>query len=148
MIKKYKTQDKQFGYNLLEGGTAPNIPTEIRRKISKGLIGNKNNFGKKCSLETRQKISYAQKGKKLTKEHRQKLSKPKSVTYPCSEEKRQHIIEAKKDKKSIICLETNIVYPSIHECARQMNLQATAICAVLHERHKSTGGYHFIYNNI
>lgn len=148
LIAKYQTQNNQFGYNIFDGGTAPNLPQETREKIAKGLRGNKNGLGKPCSEEKKKKISEAQKGKTLTEEHKKKLSKPKSVTYPCSEEKRQHIINAKKDKKSIVCIETNVVYESIHECARIMQLEATAICTVLKGRHKSTGGYHFKYNDI
>lgn len=148
LIKKYKTQDRNFGYNVLSGGTAPSLPNETREKISKGLIGNKNGLGKACSDEKKKKISDSQKGRSLSKEHKQKLSKPKSISYPCSEEKRQNIINAKKDKKPIVCIETNIEYCSIHDCARKMNLEASAICAVLRGRHKSTGGYHFKYNDI
>lgn len=148
MIAKYKTQNREFGYNIYEGGNCPIITEEVKHKMSKSMMGNKNGLGKKCSEEKKKKISKAQKGRKLTKEHIQKLSKPKSATYPCSEEKRQHIIDAKKDKKSVICVETNKNYNSIHECAREMNLQATAICAVLRGRLKSTGGYYFKYNDI
>lgn len=148
LISKYQTQNREFGYNVFEGGTTPSMPQETRDKIANKLIGNKNGFGKKCSDEKKKKISDAQKGRKLTEEHKKKLSKPKSITYPCSEEKRRHIIDAKKDKKAVICIETEVLYPSIHECARQMELEASAICAVLHNRIKSTGGYHFKYNNI
>ena len=147
-ISHFKTQNHDYGYNIYEGGSAPSLPQETREKISCGMRGNKNGLGKACSDEKKKKISDAQKGRKLTEEHKQKLRKPKTVTYPCSEEKRQHIIDAKRDKKSIICIETNTVYPSIHECARQMGLLATTICAVLNGRCKSTGGYHFRYNDI
>lgn len=148
LIAQYKTQNNQFGYNIFDGGTAPSLPQETKAKIASGLKGNKNGLGKPCSEEKKKKISDAQKGKKLTEEHKKKLSKPKSKTHPCSEEKRQHIIKAKKDKKSVICIETNIIYESIHECARAMELDATAICAVAKGRHKTTGGYHFKYNDI
>lgn len=145
LIKRYQTQNRMYGYNILEGGDTPRMPQEVRDKISTGLMGNKNGLGKPCSKEKRKKISQAQKGKSLSAEHRKHLSKPKSVTYPCSEEKRQHIIASKQDKKSIRCVETGIEYGSIHECARQMELSATTICAVVRGRCKSTGGYHFEY---
>ena len=147
LIKKYNTQNKKFGYNIMEGGIAPQLPQEVRDKISKALKGNKNGLGKKCSEEKKRKISLAQKGKKLTEEHKAKLRKPKSVTHPCSKETRQKIIANKKDKKAIICIETGIEYKSIQECARQLNLYATNICKVLKWKIKTTGGLHFKYKN-
>ena len=147
LIQQYKTQDKQFGYNIMEGGSAPQIPDEIKEQMQQRMLGNTYCAGRVTSEETKKKISDAQKGRKLTEEHRQKLRKPKSVTYPCSKEHRQHIIEAKKDKKSVRCVETGIVYESIHECARQMGVSATAICAVARGRHKTAGGYRFEYND-
>lgn len=147
-IAHYNTQDRRFGYNVYEGGMAPSMPQESRDKIAQKLKGNQHCLGRVTSEETKRKISEAQKGRPFSEERKQKLRKPKSVTYPCSEEKRQHIIDAKKDKKPIICVETGVAYSSIHECARQMNLSATAICAVLRGRTKSTGGYHFEYNDI
>lgn len=148
LIAKHKTQNKHYGYNILPGGTAPSLPQETRDKIAKGLIGNQNGLGKPCSEEKRRKISESQKGRKFSEERKQTLRKPKSIRHPCSPEKRQRIIDAKKDKKPIVCIETNVSYPSIHECARQMNLSATTICAVIKGRHKSTGGYHFKYDDI
>ena len=147
LIKKYNTQNRKFGYNIMEGGIAPQLPQEVRDKISKALKGNKNGLGKKCSEEKKRKISLAQKGKKLTEEHKAKLRKPKSVTHPCSKETRQKIIANKKDKKAIICIETGIEYKSIQECARQLNLYATNICKVLKGKIKTTGGLHFKYKN-
>lgn len=147
LIKKYNTQNRNFGYNIMEGGMAPQLPQEVKDKISKALKGNKNGLGKKCSEEKKKKISLAQKGRKLTEEHKAKLRKPKSVTYPCSEETRQKIITNKKNKKAIICIETGIRYESIQECTRQLNLYATNICKVLKGKIKTTGGFHFKYDN-
>lgn len=148
LIAKYQTQNKDYGYNVLAGGTAPSIPQETRDKIAKGLIGNKNGLGKPCSEEKKQKISEAQKGRKFSEERKQSLRKPKSVTHPCTPEKRQNIINAKQDKKAVVCIETGVVYESIHDCARQMQLHASTICAVVRGRIQSTGGYHFKYNDI
>lgn len=145
LIEQYKTQNTQYGYNILSGGTAPQLPIDVRKKMSMAMIGNKNGLGKPCSKQKAKKISDAQKGRKFSQERKQKLRKPKSVSYPCSQQKRQHIIDAKKDKKQIRCIDSGQIFESIHECARRMGLQATTICAVLRGRLKSTGGHTFEY---
>ena len=147
LIKQYNTQNNKFGYNVLPGGTSPAMPQEVREKISRSMKGNKNGLNKVCSEEKKQKISKAQKGRPLAKEHKMKLRKPKSITHPCSEQKRKNIIAAKKDKKAVICIETGIEYESIQECARQLKLHATNICKVLKGKLKTTGGFHFKYKN-
>ena len=88
LIRFYNMQDKKYGYNIMEGGTAPTIPNDIRIRISHALRGNKNGVGHPCSAEKRKKISEAQKGRKLTDEHREKLSKAAQKRHvPCSDEK-------------------------------------------------------------
>lgn len=135
------------GYNLTTGGEITEVSDEARKKISKSMMGNKNGLGHKCSEETRKKISDAQKGKTFTEEHKRHISEAKKgkSTSSCSEEKRQHIIASKKDKKAVYCIETDTVYESIQECARQLGLRATLICKVCKGKAKTTGGYHFQY---
>jgi len=48
-----------------------------KKKVSEKMKGNKNNFGNKASEETNKKRSIALKGKKLSKEHIQKLKEVK-----------------------------------------------------------------------
>lgn len=148
LIKRFKTQDKNYGYNILDGGTSPSLPLETRQKIAKALIGNKNGFGHPCSESKKHKISKAQKGRKLTEEHKMKLSKAKAGkthAFPSEETKKK--ISDSHDKKPIYCIETNTVYPSVQECARQLKLYATNICKCCKGKIKSTGGYHLQYYN-
>ena len=135
------------GYNLTSGGEMTEMSDEARKKLSKSMMGNKNGLGHKCSEEKKKKISDAQKGKTFTKEHKRHISEAKKgkKVGPCSEEKRQRIIASKKDKKAVYCVETNMIYESIQECARQLGLQATLICKVCKGKAKTTGGYHFQY---
>ena len=135
------------GYNLTTGGEMTEMSEEARKKLSKSMMGNKNGLGHKCSEEKKRKISEAQKGRTFTEEHKRHISEAKKSkgTGPCSEEKRQHIIAAKKDKKPVYCIETDTVYESIQECARQLHLQATLICKVCKGKAKTTGGHHFQY---
>ena len=146
LIRQYHTQDKQFGYNIYEGGQTPSIPQETRRKMSSSMMGNKNGFGKKCSEETKKKISDAQKGTKFTKEHCEHISQAKrgKTHKPLDDIARKKISDA-HDKCSVICQETGIVYESIQECARQLELYATLVCKVCKGKLHTTGGFHFTY---
>ena len=146
LIEKYRTQEREHGYNMLAGGDAPNITPEIRAKMSKAMMGNKNGLGKPCSEEKKKKISDAQKGRKFSEEHRLNISlATKGKTRgPCSEEKRKKISDSHK-KKPVICVETGEIYPSIQQCARELGIEATYICACCKGRLKAIKGYHFEY---
>lgn len=148
LIKKYNTQDRNHGYNTMSGGTAPSIPEEVREKMSLSMMGNKNGLGHPCTEEKKRKISESQKGRRLTGEHREKLSRAKAGKHhrPPSEETRRKISDSHK-KTPVFCEETNTVYPSIQECARQLGLQATNVCRCCKGRLKSTGGFHLSYYN-
>lgn len=148
LIRFYNTQDKKYGYNIMEGGAAPTIPNDIRVRISHALRGNKNGIGHPCSAEKRKKISEAQKGKKLTDEHRERLSKAaKKRHIPCSDEKKRTLSKVYPHKKKVYCIETDTIYESVQECARQLNLYATNITKVCKGIHQTTGGYHLQYYN-
>lgn len=84
MIKELNTQNKQFGYNILEGGDCPTITPEVRKKMSEAMKGNKNGLGHPCSEEKKKKISQTQKGKKLSETHKkifQKLKKENQLDH-------------------------------------------------------------------
>lgn len=146
LIKEYCTQDSDCGYNIMEGGCAPTIPDEVRVKMSKSMQGNQNGLGHPCSEEKKKKISDAQCGRPFTKEHRDNISKAKSgKSHPSpTEETRKKISDAHK-KKKVYCVETDTVYPSIQQCARELDLQATLVCRCCKGTLKSTGGYHLQY---
>ena len=62
LIKKYKTNQEEYGYNMTSGGKgAPNCTKtiETREKLSKA------NIGKKHTEETKKKLSKASKGRHL-----------------------------------------------------------------------------------
>ena len=146
LIKEYKSQEKEFGYNIESGGTNSIMSEETKQKISKALKGNKNGQGIKCSEEKKKKISESQKGRKLTEEHKQKLSlakKGKPRKSP-SIETRNKISKSHK-KCQVFCEETNTIYESIQDCARKLNLSASWVCSCCKNKCKSVKGYHIRY---
>lgn len=50
-----------------------------------------------------------------------------------------------KNCKKIKCVETNIIYNSIDEASKKLNIIKTAICNCLNGRSKSCGGYRWEY---
>ena len=148
LIMEYKTQDRNFGYNITEGGDAPSMTPETKEKISSALKGNKNNAGNKCSELTKKKIIKDLKGKPFTKEHKQKISiaKKGKSTGKHSEETIRKISKAHK-KKAVYCKEQNIVYESIQQCAKMINVPATNVCKCCKGKIKTVKGYHLSYYN-
>lgn len=146
LIKKYKTQNRKFGYNILEGGQATELPIEVREKMSKAMMGNKNGLGHPCSEEKKKKISDSQKGRKLSEEHKRKLSEAaKQRHVPCSQNKRKKLSQNYPKQKRVYCVETDTIYRSVQECARQLHLYATNVSKVCRGIHQTTGGYHLKY---
>lgn len=146
LIKEFKSNDREFGYNITDGGNAPSMPESIRKQLSQRLKGNKNCLGRVLSEEVRRKIGDAQRGRKFTIEHRKKISEAKKgrTHKPISIEARQKIANSHK-KKAVYCEETKQIFVSIQECARQMNIDATNICACCKGKHKICKGFHFRY---
>lgn len=148
LIKMYNTQDKDKGYNILSGGQCPEITLETRDKMSKAMIGNKNGLGKVCSEEKKRKISEAQKGMVFSEERKKKMSIAASKRHvPCSESKRETLRQAYPHKKAVYCEETDTVYSSVQECARELNLNASLVSKVCLNKLKTTGGYHLKHND-
>lgn len=145
LIKEYNTQDKEFGYNVLEGGNAPSMPPEVRQKISEATIG-RVYVGHPCSEEARKKIGDAQRGRRLTEEHKQRISEAKRGRphKSPSEETRQKISDA-HDKKPVYCCETKNTYPSVQRCAKILGLNPSSVSRCCKGKMKTTGGYHLKY---
>ena len=149
LIKKYNSSNPLYGYNMTTGGEKSfELSEEAKIKKSNSMIGNKNGFGKPCSKEKAYKISQAQKGKKLTEEHKMKLSQSaKKRHVECSKEKRNKLQNSHPNMKPVYCLELNTIYKSVQECSRQLNIPATNISKLCNGRGKTLKGYHLSYYN-
>lgn len=119
LIAFYHSQDKEFGYNMLAGGDAPSITAEIRTKMSKAMMGNKNG-AHPCKEETKLKISLAQIGKVVSAETRlhQSIATKNRKRQSCSEETKKKI-SAKHKKKAVLCIDTGETFESIQDAGKK-----------------------------
>lgn len=143
LINEYNSTDKNFGFNMENGG-----------------------YGKgKHSIETLQRMSENRKGipswnkgLSMSEEQKKKLSeisKGKTSIF----KGKHHTIESKvklsdsqsKNKKSVLCIETNIVYKSLRDAERQTGINHSYISKVCNgttyngKRHLTAGGFHWCF---
>ena len=148
LIKQFNSMNRKYGYNSTSGGEIFTMNEETKQKISQALKGNTNGANHPCSEKKRQKISQAQKDRTFTEEHKQKLSEAaKKRHVPCSDEKKKILSKSYPHKRKVYCEETNTIYESVQECARQLNLEATNISKVCRGKGKTVKGYHLKYFN-
>lgn len=50
-----------------------------------------------------------------------------------------------KRSKQIVCIETGIIYPSVHEASRKLNINYGNLYRALKHKEKTCGGYHWDY---
>lgn len=133
LIAYYNANDPEFGYNLSSGGESGSgvkCTDQKKEKIRNSRLGEKHWFyGKHLSEEHRRKIGEKIKGKSVSEETKLK----------------QKAIATKLRGKSVICVETDIIYPSTAEAARLTNINRTGIIHVLRGKRKTAGGYHWEY---
>ena len=153
LIAKYNTTDREYGYNLDNGGhLGKHHSEETKRKISESIKG-KNHpfFGTHRSEETKQKLREYHTGLSLSEETKRKISESqhgeKNGMYgkTHSEEVRKKISE--KNSTKVICLETKEVYPSIKKASEAIGVSANAISVVINGRGKTAGKLHWMRLN-
>lgn len=131
LIAFYKSNQKNFGYNIENGGHVNCVSEETKKKLS---VANK---GKIISKETRQKMSKNNAriwlGKKLNNETRKKMSESHIG------KKGNNKGKALKTRKKIMCIETNIIYDSITIASNITKINSTHISEVCRGMRKSAG---------
>lgn len=150
LIKKLETKNPDKGYNLTNGGDGMvefRHTEESKKKMSqshKGKYTGENNpfFGRHHSKEAKQKNGEAHRKENLSNETLRKMSEAKK-----GKKRSQEAIEkgAKSHQKSIICLETGIIYSSIKKASEETNINSGHISDVCKGNRKTAGGYHWQY---
>lgn len=107
------------------------------------------NKGKPFSLESREKMSQAHKGQWLgdnnpARKNPKTGSKNPFFGKSLSKESIEKMLISKKDDlKSIKCIETGIIYRSLTDASKALNLTKGAISHVINGRSKTCGGFHW-----
>ena len=111
-------------------------------------IGGGGTRGYIVSEETKKRMSVARKGKHHSYETRKKMSEnhwntsgEKNPCYGRTGEKHPMYGKGKK----VLCVEIGIIYNTITEASRELNLNQSNISAVCIGKRKTCGGYHFKY---
>lgn len=102
LIAYYKSDNRNYGYNIEHGGNAVGkMAEETRQKIIQNMpdLSGENHplYGKHLSEETKRKISESHKGKTASEETRRKLSE---IHKNISDETRRKMSESRKGEKN------------------------------------------------
>ena len=174
LIALYDATNPLFGYNMTFGGECgAKFTEEVKEKISVRLSAyyadpeNKRKcaerqLGKKCSEETKRKMSESQKAR-ITDEVREKLRTasagrryPNRKGHPQTKESKKRISDAKKGKhyggkgrnpKPVLCVETGIVYESAIKAQEATGCGYGNIYRVCNMGRGTAGGYKWQYAN-
>ena len=141
LMKKYKTNNPKYGYNVENGGNSIGKHSKETRlkisiankgkknpKVSKANKGNKYCLGRIMSEESKNKISNANKGKHMS---------------PNTEFKKGYSNVSRMRK--VICLETGKVYSSMTKASKETNISLANIQSVCLGKSKTAKGYHWRY---
>lgn len=150
LIKKYKSNNLKYGYNIEYGGCHNGKTSEETKKLI-SLHHKRPNLGKHLSKETKEKIRQGNLGRKLSEETRQKLSlirkgRPSLLKgTKRTEEQNYRNMLSQKTRKKVICEETQIVYESIRQASKLLDIPRTSLNDVLKGKNKTTHKLHFKY---
>ena len=160
LIKEYKSNDKNYGYNIEHGGQTGAIG--IKRSKETLIKMRKANLGKTVSQETKNKISNTLKGRIFTDEHRRKKSLaqtgeknhmygkkiPKETREKMSRSQPKGA-EHKLSRKVVqISLETNEpikTWDSMGDIRRELGIKHCTISDCCRGKQKTSGGYKWRY---
>ena len=133
LIKKYKSNELQYGYNLESGGSKNHIASEETKKKQSEAALNRPIVTEK----TKQKLSKNGKGLVRTQETKQKL---KEASIKREQEKKEH---NRKRERKVKCINTQQVFDSCRQAADWCGLVGTSgIASVCRNGKQKTAGVH------
>ena len=160
-IEKYKSSNREFGYNSSIGGECSGkgvIPSEqTRKKLSEALKGEKSPFCKKVICIDTQKVynsiteASKETGSRISLisavcQGRQKTTKGQQWAYfENGKEYKKEKIEKKTGRKGkkVMCIETGIIYNTMKQAEIDTGIYLYNISSVCRGRNKTAGGKHW-----
>ena len=172
LIAKYKSNQREHGYNIQDGGLCAE-PSELAKQkssqamkekwqsedfrntvISKMQGKKRSDAAKKNISEAqrkrfenpleRERISKNQQGKKRSEEAKRKTSETLKKRYEDIENINRLI--ATHEGKRVICVETGEVFSSVRRASLKYNISHYSISEVCKGNRKSAGGYRWSYS--
>lgn len=134
LISEYKTNDRNYGYNISSGGEAgaKGVVWSEERKIA---------YGQKYRGETHPHF-----GKKMSEEVKQKMRDAAKLRPPMSDNIKEKISSTLREKRGtqIVCYETGTIFSSIVEAAEWAGALSANICTAASKFPNETcKGYHW-----
>lgn len=123
LIVYYKSNQDEYGYNVDNGGNSVGTHSErTRQKLSKYMTGDARNKGRVHTKKSRENMSKAHIGNKLTEETKRKLSEF-HIGKKYTDEIKEHMkIAARKSKSySVYCKELDMSFNSVPEAVEYVN---------------------------
>lgn len=166
LILKYRSNQREYGYNKSFGGDKTVKGLHWKRTEESVQKSVEKRKGRKATEETKQKLSESLKkyyvdhepyfkGKKLPEETKAKISNSlkkwnEEHVSPNKGRKYKKSPEAIMATsighyKTVICIETGVVYKSIMFASSQTKIDSSSISAVCRGKRKSAGGFHWRY---
>lgn len=153
LTKEHKRKISKGNKGKNHGGKGKKLSENTKRKISKAMKGENNpNYNKHPSEETRKKMSKSQKGKKLTEEHKRKISENHSRhtlgKYHSEDSKLKSAVTHGAKPFQVFDKNEQLIgeWVNQHQCAEELNLNNRAINSCLHNKRKTHKDYTFKYN--
>ena len=137
LIKKYRTNEKEFGYNIESGGQCSNLAESTKQKLREAHIG------KSASEETREKMR-ASRNRFISEnpeEYKKIMENMMLAVKKAAELKRKPVIQYDLDGKFLA------VWNSTREAERVLGIHHSHIaeCCNKLPKHNTAGGYRWEY---
>lgn len=123
LIAYYKSNQKDYGYNINNGGSAIGVHSEeTKRKISEKNIGHTVNRGRVHTEESRRHMSEAHIGIRLSEESKIKLSNFHTGKKYTDEVIKNMKVAARASKSyAVYCVELDMKFNSVPEAVEYVN---------------------------